>query len=207
MLWNQDVYFWMGGSPGRLAANFTDCELRITLEDAPATGQNPEPRILQLGTHWLAIQDSWGGRMRVPARSKGLTLHRMAYSPGLEAPCGSGHCGCSLSLSVSWSETGLRSKAWMKKGVDINSLDPSLYTENEVQCPPPPPTQQGKQHGPQQQKRATSKDTVRKNCVTKCLLLRERYTMIGFCSDNSRWHSSCTAYEVSSRECVPGLLR
>lgn len=70
----------------------------------------------------------------MPSLVLGLALHRMAYSPGLEAPCGSGHCGCCLSLSVSWNETGLRSKAWTKKGVDINSQDP-LYTENEVQPP------------------------------------------------------------------------
>lgn len=60
MLQNEDVYFWMGGNPRRLAWNFTDHELRITLEESPSTGQNPEPRThhAQLDTCWLGIQDS-----------------------------------------------------------------------------------------------------------------------------------------------------
>lgn len=60
-----DVYFWMEGSPGRLAGNFTDCELRM--RNALATRQNPEPRIHQLGTHWLGIQDSLEGWMITPS--------------------------------------------------------------------------------------------------------------------------------------------
>lgn len=105
-----------GRKPRRLAGNFRDCELRITCTRCTCTGQHSEPRTQQLGTGWLASGLTSGKAEDGQHSLRVSALPGMAYSPGLEAPYGSGRCGCFLSLSVSWSGTGLRSKAWGKEG-------------------------------------------------------------------------------------------
>lgn len=61
--------------PRELAGNFTDYELRMTTEESPSIGQNPEPRTYHSLARYMLTRrsDSQGQENEIPAWSKGLT--------------------------------------------------------------------------------------------------------------------------------------
>ena len=120
--------FWAWRQPGETGQDFLDCGFRVTPRQSPGTWQGDSGHTKSQERAW-----PWVGpapmcktpRATQTDRKEEVAPHphpRTAVgargclvpgrSPDSGAPSGSGHCGCSRSLSASWSGTGLRSTAW-----------------------------------------------------------------------------------------------